>query len=494
MTTTDARLPVTGSFGFDATPVGAIAGLVAAARAAYDGGRTKPLAWRLDVLGSLRAALVDREADLLEALRVDLGKPTFEAWTADIGFGISEIDHAVAHLRSWTKSRRVRTPLTFKPGTSKLVPEPLGVVTVIAPWNYPVQLALQPLAAAVGAGNAVVVKPSELAPASAAVIADIVTRLGEPALQVVQGGVAETTELLAQRVDHIFYTGNGRVARVVMAAAAEHLTPVTLELGGKSPAIVTADANLDVAAKRIVWGKFLNAGQTCIAPDYVLVDRKVHDGLVERMVAAVDEFYGDDPQKSADYARIVNSSQFHRLEKLLDSGTAATGGVTDEDDRYIAPTILTGVERDAPAMQDEIFGPVLPVLPTDGVDDAVAFVNEHDKPLALYVFSERDDEADAVLDRTSSGGACVNGTIFHVSNPELPFGGVGPSGMGAYHGRFGFETFSHLRAVHERSTKLDPSMMYPPFTEKKEALLRKGFALPDPRDAAKLVRAKLSKP
>ncbi len=494
MTTTEAPTPATDTFGFEATPVDAVAGIVAAARAAYEEGRTRPLAWRLATLAKLRAALVDREADLLEALRADLGKPTFEAWTADIGFGIAEIDHAVAHLRSWMSPRRVRTPLTFKPGVSTLLPEPLGVVGVIAPWNYPVQLSIQPMAAAIAAGNAVVVKPSELAPASAAVIAELITGLDDPALGVVQGGVAETTELLAQRYDHLFYTGNGRVARVVMAAAAEHLTPVTLELGGKSPAIVTADANLDVTARRIVWGKFLNAGQTCIAPDYVLVDRSVHDALVDKMVAAVGEFYGDDPQQSPDYARIVNAAHFHRLEKLIDSGTVAVGGTTDADDRFIAPTILTDVERDAPAMADEIFGPVLPVLVTDGVDDAVAVVNAGDKPLALYVFTERTDETAMVLERTSSGGVCVNGTIFHVSNPELPFGGVGPSGMGSYHGKFGFDTFSHLRAVHERSTRLDPSMMYPPFTAKKEALLRKGFALPDPRDAVKVLRAKLSKP
>lgn len=495
MTTTDdlRTTPATDTFGFDATPVAAIAGCVAAARAAFDDGRTRPLHWRLATLAAVRDALVDREADLLEALRLDLGKPVFEAWTADVGFGIKEVDHAVAHLRTWMKPQRVRTPVTFKPGVSRIVPEPLGVVCVIAPWNYPVQLSIQPMVAAVAAGNAVVVKPSELAPASAAVIADIITRLADPALQVVQGGVAETTELLAQRFDHLFYTGNGKVARVVMAAAAEHLTPVTLELGGKSPAIVTADANLDVAAHRIVWGKFLNAGQTCIAPDYVLVDRRVHDALVERMVAVVAEFYGDDPQQSPDYARIVNSSHFHRIEKLLDSGTVAVGGVTDPDTRYVAPTILTDVARDAPAMADEIFGPVLPVLATDGLDDALSVVNAGDKPLALYVFSERKAEVADVLDRTSSGGACVNGTIFHVSNPDLPFGGVGPSGMGAYHGKFGFDTFSHQRAVHVRSTRLDPPMMYPPFTEKKEALLRKGFALPDPRDLAKTVRARLGR-
>ncbi len=493
MTATDTPA-TTDTFGFEATPVDAIAGLVGAARSAFDEGRTRPLRWRVDTLAKVRAALVDREADLLEALRLDLGKPTFEAWTADIGFGISEIDHAVAHLRTWSRARRVRTPVAFQPGTSKLVPEPLGVVTVIAPWNYPVQLAIQPMVAAVAAGNAVVVKPSELAPASAAVIADIIHGLGDTALQVVQGGVAETGELLAQRVDHIFYTGNGRVARVVMQAAAEHLTPVTLELGGKSPAIVTSGANLDVAAHRIAWGKFLNAGQTCIAPDYVLVEDSVHDALVDKIKAAITEFYGDDPRQSADYARIVNAAHFHRLEKLLDSGTVAAGGVADADERYLAPTVLTDVDADSAAMADEIFGPVLPVLRVASLQEAIAFVNERDKPLALYVFSERDAETGAVVDATSSGGVCVNGTIFHVSNPDLPFGGVGPSGMGSYHGKFGFDTFSHLKPVHERSTKLDPPMMYPPFTAKKENLLRKGFLLPDPRDAVKHVRAKLSKP
>lgn len=493
MTTTEHSRPASGAdaFGFEATPVEAVAGLVAAARAAFDDGRTRSLGRRLASLAAVRSAIERREEDLLEALHADLGKPRFEAWTADVGFGLSDIDHTVAHLRGWMKPERVRTPVTFKPGVSRVVPEPLGVVAVIAPWNYPVQLSLMPMVAALAAGNAVVVKPSELAPASAAVIADLLNGLGDPAIEVVQGGVAETTELLAQRFDHIFYTGNGRVARVVMGAAAAHLTPVTLELGGKSPAIVTAEANLDVAARRIVWGKFLNAGQTCIAPDYVLVDEQVHDALVERMVEVVGEFYGDDPRQSADYARIVNSSHFHRLEKLLESGTAAVGGVTDADTCYLAPTILTGVDRDAPAMADEIFGPVLPVLKTAGVADAVAFVNARDKPLALYVFSERRRQVDDVLDATSSGGACVNGTIFHVSNPDLPFGGVGPSGMGAYHGRAGFDTFSHRRSVHTRSTRIDPSMLYPPYSDKKEAMLRKGFALGDPRDIVKKLRARV---
>ena len=307
--------------------------------------------------------------------------------------------------------------------------------------------------------------------------------------------MAETTELLAQRFDHILYTGNSRVARIVMRAAAEHLTPVTLELGGKSPAIVSRNANVKVAAKRIAWGKFVNAGQTCIAPDYVLVERPVHDELVAAIGEAITEFYGADPQASADFARIVNEPHFHRIEKLLDSGTVAVGGQTDADTRYIAPTVLTGVTMDDPVMGEEIFGPVLPVIAVDSLEDATRLVNEGsargDKPLALYTFSEHDADNEAIVDGTTSGGVCVNGTLLHISNPNLPFGGIGESGMGAYHGKYGFDTFSHHRSVHSRSTRLDPSLMYPPYTAKKYKLLRKGMLMADPRDMVAKVRSAL---
>ncbi len=390
---------------------------------------------------------------------------------------------------------KVPTPMAFQPGSSEIRPEPVGVVAVIAPWNYPVQLLLLPMVAAVAAGNAVVAKPSELAAATAAELVSLIEAIDDPAMAVVQGGVAETTELLAQRFDHIIYTGNSRVARIVMRAAAENLTPVTLELGGKSPAIVSRNANLDVAARRIAWGKFLNAGQTCIAPDYVLVERTVHDKFVAALGEQIAEFYGSNPQISEDYARIVNAPHFHRLEKLLDSGKVAHGGITDADTRYIAPTVLTGVKHDDPVMGEEIFGPILPVLAVSSLADAIAFVNERsqrgDKPLALYTFSENDDENDAVLGGTTSGGACVNGTLLHISNPNLPFGGVGESGMGAYHGKFGFDTFSHRRAVHTRSTRIDPAMMYPPYTAKKQKLVRKGMTMPDPRDIASKLRGVL---
>ncbi len=464
------------------TPISEIAVIVDGARRAFAGGTTRPRGWRVETLRRLRELLVSNERVLLEALAADFGKPAFEAWATEIGFLVTDIDHTLAQLDRWMAPEKVPTPVAFQPGSSRIEREPLGIACVIAPWNYPVQLLLLPMIAAIAAGNAVVGKPSELAPRSADAVAALIAELGEPAVALVLGGVAETTELLTQRFDHILYTGNGRVARIVMRAAAEHLTPVTLELGGKSPAIVSRHADLEVTSRRLAWGKFMNAGQTCIAPDYVLVERDVHDRLVEQLRQRVHEFYGDDPQRSADFARIVNDSHFHRLEKLLHCGTVAIGGHSDADSRYIAPTVLVGITRDDPVMGEEIFGPILPVIAIDSLDEAIAFVNEGDKPLALYSFSADDADHDRVLTGTSSGGVCVNATIMHVSNPHLPFGGVGESGMGSYHGKDGFDTFSHRRAIHERGTRFDPALLYPPYSSRKFAIVRRGFTLPDPRD------------
>ena len=476
---------------FTATPIPEVGDIVRTARDEFARGVTRPLDWRRTTLRRLRSLVEQHEQRLLAALAADFNKPAIEAWVTEIGFVLTDIDHTLAHLDSWARPKRVATPIAFQPGSSKLIREPLGVVCVIAPWNYPVQLLLLPMVAAIAAGNAVVGKPSELAPATSDALAALIRELGEPSVALVEGGVAETTELLEQRFDHILYTGNGRVARVVMRAAAEHLTPVTLELGGKSPAIVTRNAKIEVAARRVAWAKFLNAGQTCIAPDYVLIEPSVHDEFVRELANAITEFYGSDPAASPDLARIVNSAHFHRIEKLLDAGTVAHGGATDADTRYIAPTVLTDITRDDPVMGEEIFGPVLPVLRTESIDAAIEFVNADEKPLALYVFTEDDDEAERVLAGTSSGGACVNTALFHVSNPNLPFGGVGESGTGAYHGEFGFATFSHTRAVYERSTKLDPPMLYPPFTASKQKLLRRALTIADPRDQLAKVRGKL---
>jgi aldehyde dehydrogenase (NAD+) len=449
------------------------------------------MAWRKQVLSRLRELLIEHEQALLTALAQDLGKPNLEAWVSELGFTITDIDHTLTNIESWAAHRKVATPTTLLPGSSAIVAEPVGVVCVIAPWNYPVQLLVVPMIAAIAAGNAVVAKPSELTPATSSAIGDLIRALNDPAIAIVQGGVAETTELLTHRFDHIIYTGNARVGRIVMRAAAEHLTPVTLELGGKSPAIVSAQANIEVAARRIVWGKYVNAGQTCIAPDYVLVERPVHDALVVAMGKAIAQFYGADPKTSADYARIVNEAHFHRLEKLLNSGTVTVGGQSDVTTKYIAPTILTEVALDSPIMEEEIFGPILPVIAIDSLDDAVRIVNQGDTPLALYTFSETDSENDRIINEVQSGGACVNGTLFHIVNPYLPFGGKGESGMGAYHGQAGFDTFSHLRSVHRRTTKIDPSLLYPPFTAKKAKIVRKAFVLSDPRDLLRKLRNKL---
>ncbi|MGI8796999.1 MAG: aldehyde dehydrogenase family protein [Acidimicrobiia bacterium] len=448
--------------------------LVAKLRSAFASGRTRPLTWRREQLKRMKKMLREREDDLLGALGADLGKPPLEAWVSDIAIVVNEIEHALKHLTSWTKPEKVWTPVAQRPGKARIQHEPLGVALVIAPWNYPVQLLLSPMVGAIAAGNCVVAKPSEVSMHTSATLARLIPEyLDRECVAVVEGGVPDTQALLAEQFDYIFYTGNGQVGRIVMEAAAKHLTPVTLELGGKSPVIVTADADLDVAARRVAWGKFLNAGQTCIAPDYALVARDIEDAFVERLAKVINDFYGPDPKASPDYARIVNDRHFRRLDALLADGTPALGGETDAEQRYIAPTVLRNVAPDSAVMAEEIFGPVLPVLPVTDVDEAIEFVNQRDRPLALYVFSGSSDTHDEVLTRTSSGGAGINATVLHVAIPDLPFGGVGASGMGAYHGRAGFETFSHRRGILAKSTRVDPAFAYPPYTKRKQRILRR---------------------
>jgi len=457
-----------------ATDVAAIPGLVAGLRRSFESGRTRPLAWRREQLQRL-ADLMDRHGDeLVRALHQDLGKPELEARITDVAIVKNEALAAKKALARWTKPTRVATPLDQQPAKAMVVREPLGVVLVIAPWNYPVQLLLSPLVGALAAGNCAVLKPSEVTPHVSRLLGELVPRyLDGECVCVIEGGVDETTALLRERFDHILYTGNGAVAKVVMKAAAEHLTPVTLELGGKSPCIVDRDVELEVAARRIVWGKFLNAGQTCIAPDYVLVHEAREEELLAAMVRALRDFYGDDPKATPDFGRIVNERHHRRLAVLLKDGEVVTGGEADEATRYVAPTILRNVAPDAPVMQEEIFGPILPVLRVPSVDAAVDFVNARPKPLALYVFSKDERVQQDVIARTSSGGACVNATIWHIANPALPFGGVGPSGMGAYHGRESFETFSHRKSVVVKSTRVDPKLAYPPYSRLKTAILKR---------------------
>lgn len=457
------------------------AALVQRLRATFQSGRTRPLAWRRDQLEQLERLLIEGEDELLAALRADLGKPAIEGWTTDVAITRTEVRTLLKNLGKWTGDEKVKVPLIGQPGSGRIVREPLGVALIIGPWNYPVQLVLLPLAGALAAGCTAALKPSEVAPATSAALARLVPQYLDPdAVAVVEGGVEETTALLEQRWDTIFYTGNGAVGRVVARAAAEHLTPVTLELGGKSPVIVDRDANLAVTAKRIAWGKWLNAGQTCVAPDHVLAHEAVADELTDRISAAITSMYGNDPKQSSDYARIVNDRHFRRVTRLIDEGgpsgsvpTIVTGGERVADDRYIAPTILTDVSDDAPVMGEEIFGPVLPILRVPDVDAAVARVNAGDKPLALYAFSENDDTLQHIVSRTSSGGTCLNHVMMHLAVPSLPFGGVGESGTGAYHGRANIDAFSHRRSVLSKPTKLDPPLMYPPYTGLKQRVLRK---------------------
>jgi aldehyde dehydrogenase (NAD+) len=457
-----------------ATEASEIPKLVAKLRDAFESGRTRPIEWRRRQLQRMKAMLEEREADFLDALAADLGKPRLEGWASDIAIVINEIEHALRHLAGWMKPERVWTPLAQRPGRATVRPEPFGVALIIAPWNYPVHLLLLPMVGALAAGNSVVGKPSEVSAHTSAALARLVPEYLDPdGVEIVEGGVTETQALLAERFDYIFYTGNGRVGRIVMEAAAKHLTPVTLELGGKSPVIVDAAANVEVAARRIAFGKFLNAGQTCIAPDYVLVARARHEELVEQIGRAIRDFYGADPAASPDYARIVNDAHFRRLEQLLTGGTPVVGGETRADERYVAPTVLRDVAPGSPVMTEEIFGPILPVIPVTDVDEAIGFVNERDRPLALYVFSESDGVQERVLEQTSSGGACVNATVMHVAVPDLPFGGVGASGMGAYHGKAGFDVFSHRKSVLVKPTRLDPKLAYPPYTKLKERIIRR---------------------
>ncbi|WP_030267468.1 aldehyde dehydrogenase family protein [Streptomyces sp. NRRL B-24484] len=426
------------------------ADLVARLRAAFRTGRTRPLSWRTEQLHRLRALLTENGPELAAALGADLGKSEQESMRTDVDFVVREIDHTLAHLADWLRLEDAPVPERLAGAQARTQYDPLGVVLVIAPWNYPVQLLLAPVAGALAAGNAVVAKPSELAPATSAVLARLLPAyLDTGAVAVVEGGVPETTALLAQRFDHIFYTGNGAVGRVVMRAAAEHLTPVTLELGGKSPAFVDAGADLATVAERLVAGKFLNAGQTCVAPDYVLTDPATARALEPLLAGAVEARYGADPAASPLYSRIVNERHFDRLAALLDSGRTVVGGGRDRAARYLAPTVLADVSPDSPVMQEEIFGPILPIVEVAGLDEAIDFVNDRDKPLALYVFSPSEETRRRLAEETSSGGLGFGLPLAHLTVSDLPFGGVGESGMGSYHGRYSIEAFSHRKAVLE---------------------------------------------
>jgi aldehyde dehydrogenase (NAD+) len=458
----------------DAPAVSAIAPTVAGLRSAFERGATRSLRWRTEQLRALRRMLDERSSDVEDALFSDLGKNPAESQLTEIGVVLSEIDYTLGHLRGWLRPRRVAVPLALAPASASTMLEPLGVVLVIAPWNYPVQLLLAPLVGALAAGNAVVLKPSELAPATSALMAELLPEyLDARAITVIEGGVPETTALLGERFDHIFYTGNGTVGRIVMAAAAKHLTPVTLELGGKSPVYVDDTVDLASAARRIAWGKFMNAGQTCVAPDYLLATPDVAARLVPFLVDAIAELYDGDPRTSSSYGRIVNDHHFARLTGLLEGAEIATGGRTDQRTRYIAPTVLDDVALDDAVMGQEIFGPILPIVRVSGLDHAIDIIRRGDKPLALYVFTSDRTTARRILTETSSGAVGFGVPSAHLTVPGLPFGGVGASGMGRYHGRKSIETFSHEKAVLAKRLVPDTlKLVYPPFTDKKDGFIR----------------------
>lgn len=439
----------------------------------FQTGKTRSIDFRLAQLKILKQAIVEYEIAINEALQADLHKPVVEIYLTEITVVKKEIDYAIKHLKSWIKPHKAAVPLEQLPGAGKIYPEPLGIVLIISPWNYPLQLAITPLVGAIAAGNCTIIKPSEIATHAAAVLAKMLQKYFDSTyISLVEGGVETSQKLLTEKFDHIFFTGGTNVGRIVMEAAAKYLTPVTLELGGKSPCIVDTDINLEYAAKRITWGKFINAGQSCIAPDYLLVTEAIKQQFIEKIQKCIAEFYGAQPANSPDYGRIIDRKQFDRLVALLADGKIVFGGETDAESRYIAPTVIELASLDVPAMQSEIFGPILPVVTYQDISEAIAIVNQGSKPLALYLFSRDRNLQKRVLEETSSGSACINDTVLQFVVPTLPFGGVGSSGMGKYHGKASFDIFSHYKSVLYRSLAIEINLRYPPYRGKLPLLKR----------------------
>lgn len=455
----------------------AIKQMVQAQRDFYRTGQTRDVAFREKQLKNLLNALAQHETDILQALKADLCKPPFEAYSAEVSVLRTEIRYTLRHLKSWSAARRRPAHLTQFPASAWVYPEPYGVALIIAPWNYPLLLIFAPLVSAIAAGNCAVLKPSELAPNIAALVTNLVRECFDPRhVTSIEGGPEAAQALLTEQFDYIFYTGSSEIGKQVMHAAAEHLTPVTLELGGKSPCVVDGEVDIESAARRILWGKFSNAGQICIAPDYVLADRRIKPALIEAMRRYLQQFYGDDPRRSPDYARIIDQKHYQRLCGLLprsvDEGMIVAGGQTDDAERYIAPTIIDHVPPAAPLMQQELFGPLLPVLEYQRLDEAIAFINARPKPLALYVFSSNRAHQNRLLAETSSGGGCINDTLLHLSAPYIPFGGVGESGMGQYRGKAGFDTFSHQKAFIKKGFRFETWIRYAPYKQNLKWLRR----------------------
>lgn len=440
--------------------------MVSRQRAFWNTGATRSVEWRLIHLKKLEQALEEREETLCAALKADLGKAAYESWLSEIGMTLGELRFARKHLKKWAAVKRRPSAMPLFPASSRVVPQPYGTVLIMSPWNYPVQLTLVPLVSALAAGNCAVVKPSAYAPNVARVVAELLGDIFPPEyVSVVQGGRAENAALLEQDFDYIFFTGSPAVGKTVMAAAAQHLTPVTLELGGKSPVIIAPDANIPLAARRVAWGKFLNAGQTCVAPDHVYIPQNLRDAFVKELAGQIHQLYGADPLTGPDLPKIINEKHFNRVAGLMGSGKTAVGGRTDPEARRIEPTVLVDVAESDAVMQEEIFGPVLPVLTYDSLDDLIARQQKKARPLALYIFTGDRALEKRIVSALPSGGVCVNDTVIHLANPHVPFGGVGNSGMGACHGKTGFDTFTHYRTVVRRGG-LDLPMRYAPYAGK----------------------------
>ena len=435
-------------------------------------GVTRGVDFRIDMLKKFRKAIIENDELISAALKADLNKQPFESYMCETGLLLEEINFHIKRLKKWSKIRRVKSGIGQLPGKSYVCPEPYGVVLIMAPWNYPVQLCLMPLVGAISAGNCAVVKPSAYAPESSRVISKLIeSAFPTGFVTAVEGGREANKVLLDEAFDYIFFTGSVAVGKTVMEAAAKRLTPVTLELGGKSPIIVDETANLPLAARRIAFGKVLNAGQTCVAPDYLMIEKSVEEPFIEEYKKALASFFPEGDMSGM--VRIINDKHFERVCNILDnSGNVVIGGARDAETRFIEPAVLTGVPIDSPAMQQEIFGPVLPVLPYEKLDDCIDFIRSRPKPLALYIFSENKMNQEKVLNSCSFGGGCINDTVIHLATSRMGFGGVGASGMGSYHGKKSLETFSHSKSIVRKSTWMDLPIRYAPYTRAKEALLK----------------------
>lgn len=437
-------------------------------------GETKDIDFRIRQLQKLKGAIQDNEKLIMEALYKDLHKPEFEAYATEIGYIYDSIGYFIKNLKKWAKVRRVKTPTVHFGSRSYIYAEPYGSVLIVGPFNYPFQLIVEPLIGAIAAGNCVVIKPSEYTTNVSKIVYKIIKEnFHEKYIEVIEGGKEETSVLINSPFDYIFFTGSVAVGKIVAEAAAKNLVPVTLELGGKSPTIVHKDANIESASERIIWGKFMNVGQTCVAPDYLLVHKEIKDQLVFKLVEKIKIFYGNNPKTSKDYGRIVNEKQLSRIKALIDEDKVILGGDYDTEELYMAPTIINNVTWEDKVMEEEIFGPVLPVLEYEDLNEIINKINSRPKPLALYLFTESREVEKKVVENISYGGGCINDTMTHLASPFLPFGGVGTAGVGSYHGQRSFETFSHMKSVLKKSTRFNLKFIFPPYTKKKVAMLRR---------------------